>query len=279
MPRKADSNCLGVDSNEPEPRDIVLQDRLSGRSSRCRAMVATTHSIFSPERLSTTRAIRLELAVNEDASQLPLLDRIYQRYLRDENSAAFLHAVSQRYTLMTLARLSAYGTRVTRRAAMLAIGLLGDYSLNPVLGRGLHDGDRAVRMLADNGIRTIWYRCGSQAQQRELECLARLNDSLRFEEVVERSTYLIDASPWIAETWNQRAVAYFHLKQFADSAEDCHQALELNPYHFAAAIGMAHCYLQLDEPHHALESFRRALRLNPDLESVRMQVEYLERSL
>jgi hypothetical protein len=42
---------------------------------------------------------------------------------------------------------------------------------------------------------------------------------------------------------------------------------------------MAHCYLQLDEPFAALENFRRALALNPDLEDVRGNIELLARAL
>jgi tetratricopeptide (TPR) repeat protein len=212
-------------------------------------------------------------------SQVPILDQIYLRFLQDQNSAQFVHAVAQAYTIATLVRLAGFGSRVSRRASMLALSMLGDYSVNHVLGRGLTDGDRAVRLIADNGIRTIWFRSGSTEQQLELQSLQRLNDHLRFNEAVDRCTALIEATPWIAEGWNQRGIALFHLQQFNDSANDYHQALELNAYHFAAAIGMAHCYLQLQQPRHALDTFRRALALNPDLEAVRMQVEYLERSL
>ena len=217
--------------------------------------------------------------MTDNSNRIPLLDRIYQKYLHEENAAAFTDAVSRRYTLVTLARLSAWGGRITRRAATLALTQLGDYSVNPILGRALLDRDRAVRTLACDGIRAIWFRAGTPPQQRELECLARLNDNLQFDEVIERANRLIDEAPWIGEAWNQRGVALFHLKDYKGCANDCHQALEINPYHFAAAIGLAHSYLQMEQPQHALGSFRRALRLNPDLEAVRMQVEYLERSL
>ena len=76
---------------------------------------------------------------------------------------------------------------------------------------------------------------------------------------------------------NQRARAWFALSRDAEAIRDCHQALELNPYHFAAAARMAQAYLRLGNQVSALESFRRALRLNPNLEDVRAQVERLAR--
>ena len=65
--------------------------------------------------------------------------------------------------------------------------------------------------------------------------------------------------------------------KFAETIRDCHEALELNPYHFIAATHMGRAYLELGNPVSALECFRRALRLNPDLEGVRLQVVRLAR--
>jgi hypothetical protein len=42
---------------------------------------------------------------------------------------------------------------------------------------------------------------------------------------------------------------------------------------------MGHCYLEMDDPFAALECFRRAVKLNPDLEDVRAQIDYLQRTL
>ncbi len=217
--------------------------------------------------------------MSDDGQRYPLLDRLYQDFLNHENAAAFVKEVSNRYTLGALARLARCGQRVSRRAAVFAIGMLGDYQDNAVLGRALRDSDRAVRLLADNGIRSLWFRCGNARQRKELQLLSRLNNSLRHDDVVRRATELIESAPWIPEGWNQRGVALFHLKRFDASADDCHQTLEINPYHFGAAVGMGHCYLEMNDPAGALECFRRALRLNPGLEGVRAQVEYLERSL
>jgi tetratricopeptide (TPR) repeat protein len=220
----------------------------------------------------------LELpAVSSPAS--PAIDELYHRYLESEVTAQFVADVSRRYTLSTLARLSERGRYVTRRAATLAIGLIGDYRQNATLGRALHDRDRGVRLIADSGIRELWHRDGNARQQQALKMVTRLNHCEQYGEALLAANALINEAPWFAEAWNQRGIAQFALKRFEDSANDCHQTLELNAYHFGAAIGMAHCYLELEEPFAALECFRRALRMNPDLEDVRTQIDFLQRAL
>lgn len=209
----------------------------------------------------------------------PYLVRVYKQYLIDEDSAAFIKAVSERYTTPTLERLVQFGPRISRRAAVMALGFLGQYDSNPVLGRALHDSDRGVRILAESGIRELWLRAGSEWQRQRLGILVRLNVSRHFDEAVHSAGELIEEAPWIAEAWNQRAIANFYLERYEDSANDCQQTLELNPYHFGAGVGMARCYLEINDPVAALDCFRRALRLNPSMETVRAQVDYLQRTL
>jgi tetratricopeptide (TPR) repeat protein len=204
---------------------------------------------------------------------------MYARYLADENTAAFIKAVSQRYLLGTLERLAQFGKVAARRAATLALSLVGTYESNAVLGRALHDRDRCVRVIAENGIRDLWMRQGSDDHQARLRVIVRLNASQQFEEAAEAAAELIDDAPWFAEAWNQRAIALYNLDRYEESANDCHQALELNAYHFGAAIGMAHCYLELNDAFAALECFRRALALNPDMEEIRLQADQLGRML
>lgn len=207
------------------------------------------------------------------------IERLYHRYLETENTAAFVKAVSERYLLSTLERLATGGGHVLRRAATMAVGFLGDYSHNSILGRALNDDDRGVRLLADSGIRQLWRRDGNRSQQERMGRLCRLNQNDQYSEAIREATALIDEAAHFAEAWNQRAVAQFAQKRYEEAANDCHQTLELNAYHFGAAVGMGHCYLEMDEPFAALECFRRALNLNPDLEEVRAQINSLQRQL
>jgi tetratricopeptide (TPR) repeat protein len=179
----------------------------------------------------------------------------------------------------TLERLAEFGGELTRRGAVLALGFLGGYESNPVLGRALRDPDRVVGILAEHSIRELWYRDGSESQRQKLAIILRLNNSMRFDEAIEQATELIEEAPGFAEAWNQRAIARYRLKRFEEAANDCQQTLELNPYHFGAAVGMAHCHLELAEGFAALECFRRSIGLNPNLEAVKGQIDFLERAL
>ena len=209
----------------------------------------------------------------------PLLDRLYLRYLDDENSAAFIMAVSTHYTIPTLERLAGCGQYLARRGAVLALSYLGDFRSSPAVAHALHDSDRVVRILAENGLFELWCRDGNENQQQQLRVIVRLNEVHQFEEAYDRASQLIDEAPQFAEAWNQRAIASYRLGRYEDAANDCHQTLELNPDHFAAALGMAHCYLDLAEGLAALDCFRRAFSLNPNLDSIQRQIEYLERAL
>ena len=212
-------------------------------------------------------------------TRTPILVVFYNRYLASNDGALFMKRVAQRYSCPTLERLLSVGDHTTRRAAVFALSLLGDYESNAALGRALLDRDRGVRSIADSGIRELWHRVGSREQRDMLERVSDLNDNRRHTEAARLATELIHNSPWIAEAWCQRGMAHYHLAQYDAAIRDCHQALEINPYHFTAAAGMGQCYLLQDNPVAALEAFRRALRLNPGLEEVRAQVVRLQRAL
>jgi len=217
--------------------------------------------------------------MSEDFIRYPLLDKLYQQYLTDEHSAGFIQFVSRSYGIGSLERLARYGQPSSRRAAVLALGFLGDFSVNETVGRALNDSDRGVRMLADHGIRSVWTRQGNSAEQAKISQMYAWSLQNRNIDVIESATILIESNPLLAEAWNHRAIAFSAEGQYESAIEDCKETLNCNRFHFPAAIGMAHCCLQLDDQCAALEGFRLALQINPDLEGVRQHVMHLEKIL
>ncbi len=222
---------------------------------------------------------KLELSFDmiDQPAQRPVLDDFYREFLNNERSADFVYAVSQHYTLASLRRLASSGQRMTRRAAVLAIGFLGDVQDNQLLGRAMSDRDRGVRLLADHGIRQVWFRVGNSGMDSGLRRLVRLNQQGQYASAIELASELIDTDPEVAECWNQRAAALYEVEDFAHSLCDYRRTLELNPYHFLAALGAGNCHLELGEVYEALEHFRQAVEINPDLEMVRTQIDHLQR--
>ncbi len=215
--------------------------------------------------------------MSTDSARPPFLLVLYRRYLERQDSAEFVRETAARYTTGTLERLARHVRREIRRAAALSLGFLGDYESNAALGHALLDPDRTVRTLAENGIRNVWTRAGNEGERTELAVILRLNAAQLHRDAVTHASHLIERAPWFAEAWHQRAVAHAALGRLVESIRDCHQTLEINPYHFVAATSMGQSYLQLENNVSALECFRRALRLNPCLEGVRAQVIRLTR--
>ena len=85
----------------------------------------------------------------------------------------FRAAVRERYTEGTLARLLSSTDARTRRAAVLALGLIGTIEVNPAVAAVLHDEDPLVQRFASDALWELWFRGGTAEQNRLLERAAR----------------------------------------------------------------------------------------------------------
>lgn len=204
--------------------------------------------------------------------------KAYQAYLEEGNTAAFVAALATKYSQGTLLRLAESPEVVTRRAAAMSLGLIGDTACNGVLGRLLSDGDRKVRLVADDSMKAVWSRAGYPRMRQRLNQLSRLLDCSRFEQATEVADAMIAEGCEIPEAYTQRGLARFYLDDGQGAIDDCHRALDLNPYHYVAWIGIGHVYLENADPLQALSSFRQALCLYPDIEVIRCQVKRLEKA-
>ncbi len=180
------------------------------------------------------------------------------------------------YTEATLERLLCSPDPVCRRAAVVALGLLGTMHVNCAVAARLQDEDALVRRLASDALWAIWFRGDRPEQGEELQRIVNLSDT---KQVLRALAALVRRSGDYAEAYNQRAILFYRMGEFRRAIADCETVLKLNPHHFGAAAGMAQCYLKLDKPHAALRSFRTALAINPNLDDVEAAVRALEEVL
>lgn len=185
----------------------------------------------------------------------------------------FGHKVQAQYTEATLGRLLTSADPRCRRAAVVALGLVGTMAVNGAVASLLQDRDRLTRYLASDALWAIWSRGYSERYNQELQCLLRQPDA---KTKLAGLDSLVRRAGDFAEAFNQRAILYYRLGKFRKAIADCERVMRLNPHHFGAAAGMAQCYLKLNKPRAALRSFRVALAINPNLDDVEETIKAIE---
>jgi tetratricopeptide (TPR) repeat protein len=205
-----------------------------------------------------------------------LLVEYYRTFLRDQDADAFGLRVGARYAEGTLARVLATGPPDARRAAVLALGLVGSMGSNGALATALKDEDPTVRDLAVSALWAVWFRADTPANHDALEAVRDRIAEGRFLDAEAAASAVIARAPHFAEAYNQRAIARYFLGRYADSAADCRETLDRNPHHFGALSGLGQCYLRLDDRPAALRTFQRLLALQPYSMDVRQLIVVIE---
>jgi tetratricopeptide (TPR) repeat protein len=167
----------------------------------------------------------------------------------------------------------------TRRQAAAWLGELGTMADAPVLLAALSDADDVVRALAEHSVWQVWSRSGDSETDHLLQVGIEQMGRSEGPAAVSTFTAVIQRRPDFAEGWNKRATVYFLMGEYDKSLKDCDEVMKRNPSHFGALAGYGQIYLQLDQPERALEYFRKALRVNPNLRGVAQIIPQLERAL
>jgi tetratricopeptide (TPR) repeat protein len=88
---------------------------------------------------------------------------------------------------------------------------------------------------------------------------------------------VIAAYPTYAEAWNKRATLNFMIGRYHDSLSDIDKVLELEPRHFGALAGKGMIYRAQEKWGDALDAFKEALAINPNMTSVKNAIRDLEK--
>src|SRR5260221_10669331 len=167
----------------------------------------------------------------------------------------------------------------TRAEAVVWIANLGSMQDAALLHERLRDESGFVRSYAEQGLWLLWGRSGDH----EIDLLmARGTEAMQagsHKEAIEIFTSVVKAKPEFAEGWNRRATAYYLAGEYRKSLADCNQVLKRNPLHFGALSGVGQIYTKLEQYEKALEWFRRALEVNPNMIGVEINIESVKQLL
>ena len=155
-----------------------------------------------------------------------------------------------------------------RRAAGFALRLVGSPEVIPELVEALKNHDRGTRFNAEYALWEIWSHSGDDSVDAMLANGKNLLKNEAYQQAVALFSTIIETDPGFAEGYNQRAIAYFMLEEWSKAIRDCKQTIALNPYHFGAFAGMGHVYVRLGKIEEAIEAYKQALIINPNLISI-----------
>lgn len=123
------------------------------------------------------------------------------------------------------------------------------------------EGEDAARIVDKIG--SEWSKSGSPSMDLLLERGREALEEGRTEVAVGHLSALVDHAPGFAEGYHARATAYIHQKRFGQALDDLRIALELNPRHFGAMIGLALILDDIGREKDSLAAWREVQRYYP----------------
>jgi len=166
-----------------------------------------------------------------------------------------------------------------RADAVAWLATHGSMADQPLLLARLRDEDEDVRITAEQGLWVLWMRSGDAVIDRALAQGSALMAAGRLPESIAIFSEIIRRRPAFAEGWNKRATAYFLAGDYERSLADCAEVIKRNPRHFGALSGYGQIYFRLERFDKAIDYWRRALRVNPNMTGLEENIEAAERLL
>ena len=169
--------------------------------------------------------------------------------------------------------------RLLSAVAVLLLGaglaLAQDADMDELFAR-LQKADRAEAERSERLIVIEWSKSGSPAMDLLLQRGREALDNGDTAVAIEHLTALTDHAPDFAEGWNALATAYYQEGEFGPSVEDIAKTLTLNPRHFGALAGLGMIFEEIGEPEKAVEAYKAALAIHPQMQGVLEAVKRIE---
>ena len=145
-----------------------------------------------------------------------------------------------------------------------------------ILHRRLTDESPFVRGFAEQGLWLLWGRSGDPAVDELMAKGVEQMQAQQFKASIATFTEVIRRKPAFAEGWNRRATVLYLAGAYQLSLADCDEVIKRNPRHFGALAGYGQIYFQLEQYDKAIEYWKRALEVNPNMFGVEMNIKGAE---
>lgn len=160
-----------------------------------------------------------------------------------------------------------------RAEAVVWIANHGGMDDQALLLKRLRDESPFVRGYAEQALWLLWSRSGDAAIDRlmargveEMQAGEHARAAATFSEVIRKR-------PDFAEGWNKRATVQYLAGEYRQSLADCDEVIKRNPSHFGALSGYGQIYFRLEQYERAIEYWRRALEVNPNMIGVEINLQ------
>jgi tetratricopeptide (TPR) repeat protein len=114
-------------------------------------------------------------------------------------------------------------------------------------------------------IYAAWSRSGSDSMDLLAERADKAVAAQEYDTALIHLNDLTRLAPDFAEGWNKRATVYFLRDDYGRSLGDISRVLALEPRHFGAYSGLGIILDRLGDKKGALEAYRRAVAIHPNL--------------
>ncbi len=127
----------------------------------------------------------------------------------------------------------------------------------------------------ENRIERIWHDPGSPSIDLLMTRGMAAREAGQYETALQHFTDVVELAPDYAEGWNQRATVYFLMDRYDEAVLDIERTVTLEPRHYGAWSGLGLIFMEIGNEQGALAAYRKALAINPHLNSAATAVKRL----
>lgn len=128
--------------------------------------------------------------------------------------------------------------------------------------------DAASAKAIEDRIWAMWTASGSDTCNLLMARVKAAAEDKDFDLGLRLLDAILALKPDYIEAWNRRATLHYMQKKYGEALGDLREVLIREPRHFGALSGLGLILEELGDDEHALDAYRRALAIDPHLESV-----------